>query len=86
MASRVARALALSLVHGYRTLISPVRGPCCRFTPTCSAYAIEAVERHGAWRGSLLALLRILRCHPFAAAGIDPVPATHPHTAPTKVT
>jgi putative membrane protein insertion efficiency factor len=62
------------LVYGYRLLISPVLPPNCRFTPTCSEYALEALGRHGALRGSWLAFTRILRCHPWGGLGADPVP------------
>jgi putative membrane protein insertion efficiency factor len=58
----------------YKRLISPMLPHSCRFVPTCSEYAMEAVERHGAARGSLLAAARLLRCHPFARSGYDPVP------------
>lgn len=62
----------------YRWLISPWKPRCCRFDPTCSQYAAEALVRHGALRGSWLAARRVLRCHPFTAPGHDPVPApTH---------
>lgn len=64
----------LWLLGGYKRWISPSLAPACRFVPTCSEYAMEAVERHGALRGSLLAAWRLLRCHPFARAGHDPVP------------
>ena len=69
----IARAF-LAVLRFYRTAISPVRPPCCRYTPSCSAYAVEAIEVHGAARGSWLALRRLLRCHPFHAGGHDPVP------------
>ena len=69
----IARVL-LALIGGYRTFISPALAPSCRFTPSCSAYAVEAIELHGAGRGSWLALRRLLRCHPFHAGGHDPVP------------
>jgi len=68
-----ARLLA-ALVRGYRYLLSPWWGRQCRFTPTCSQYAIDALERHGAARGSWLALRRVLRCHPWGGGGFDPVP------------
>jgi len=66
-------ALVLS-VRGYQVALSPLLPPSCRYYPTCSQYAIEALERHGAWRGSWLAARRILRCHPFRPGGYDPVP------------
>lgn len=65
----------IALVRGYRILVSPWTPASCRFTPTCSAYAIEAIERRGALRGSWLALRRIGRCHPWGGHGYDPVPA-----------
>lgn len=72
--TRAARA-AIRLIQFYREAISPVRPPCCRYTPSCSAYAVEAIERFGFGRGGWLALRRLLRCHPFHAGGHDPVPA-----------
>jgi len=72
--SPAARFLML-LLTGYRTFISPLLGPRCRFYPSCSAYALEAVQVHGALRGSWLAARRLSRCHPFHAGGLDPVPA-----------
>jgi putative membrane protein insertion efficiency factor len=74
----LARAPLLALLRGYRFALSPVLGPACRFEPTCSVYAQQAIERFGAMRGSALALRRILRCHPFAPGGLDPVPAGVP--------
>lgn len=62
------------LIRFYRSAISPYTPPSCRFTPTCSAYALEAIERHGAARGGWLATRRLLRCHPFTSGGYDPVP------------
>ncbi len=61
-------------LRGYQRFLSPLLPHSCRYVPTCSQYAMEAVELHGAWRGSLLALRRLLRCHPFAGSGLDPVP------------
>ena len=71
--STVARAL-LAAVRAYRRWISPVRPPACRFTPSCSAYAIAALERHGAVRGGWLTTRRLLRCGPWHPGGHDPVP------------
>jgi putative membrane protein insertion efficiency factor len=65
----------VAAVRVYQQRISPTRPPCCRFAPTCSAYAVEALERHGARRGSWLTLRRLVRCRPGAAGGADPVPA-----------
>ena len=68
-------ALPLILfVRGYQLFLSPFLPPSCRYTPSCSAYAIEALQRHGALRGGWLALRRIARCHPFRPGGFDPVP------------
>lgn len=64
----------MMLLRGYRLVISPIYGQVCRYYPSCSAYALGAVEQHGAGRGTLLALRRIARCHPWAAGGYDPVP------------
>lgn len=61
-------------VRGYQRLISPVLPPACRYQPTCSAYALEAIERHGALRGSWLAIRRLARCTPWGGSGYDPVP------------
>ena len=58
----------------YRRVISPLLGPHCRFAPTCSEYAVEAVKVHGALRGTVLALRRVARCHPWGGGGLDPVP------------
>ena len=67
------RAL-LWMIRFYRAALSPLHPACCRFVPTCSQYALEAVEKYGALKGGWLALRRILRCHPFHKGGYDPVP------------
>ncbi|MDA0718447.1 MAG: membrane protein insertion efficiency factor YidD [Cyanobacteria bacterium] len=72
--TRLVAALLLALIGFYRQWISPLLGPRCRFIPSCSAYGLEAISRHGPWRGSWLTLVRLLRCHPFTACGCDPVP------------
>ncbi len=68
-----ARAVTV-VIRGYQLAISPMLGPACRHHPSCSAYAAEAIERHGLPRGAWLALRRIARCHPFRPGGFDPVP------------
>jgi len=72
------RQALLGLVKGYRLLLSPWLGSGCRFEPTCSLYAIGALERHGALGGSYLTLRRLVRCHPWCEGGHDPVPAAVP--------
>lgn len=72
------RQALILLVKAYQLAVSPWLGGCCRFHPSCSAYAIEALERHGAWRGTWLALRRIGRCHPGCEGGCDPVPGRTP--------
>lgn len=67
------------LLKAYRLVISPLYGDVCRYWPTCSAYALRAVEHHGAIRGSWLTVRRLLRCHPWARGGYDPVPGTPEH-------
>ena len=69
------RALLMGLVKGYRLLLSPWLGSACRFEPTCSSYALRALDQHGAAGGTYLAAARLVRCHPFCAGGHDPVPA-----------
>jgi len=76
------RWLIIQLIRGYRLLLSPWLGNHCRFYPSCSSYAMTAVERHGALRGSAMSVARLLRCHPWHPGGVDPVPekeCTHPH-------
>ena len=68
------KRVLIALVRGYKKYISPLLPPSCRFTPTCSEYAMEALQKHGAWKGSLLAIWRVLRCNPFCKGGYDPVP------------
>ena len=68
------KRVLLALVRGYKKYISPLLPPSCRFTPTCSEYAMEAIQKHGAFKGGLLAIWRILRCNPFCKGGYDPVP------------
>lgn len=72
------RRLLMALVRGYRLLLSPSLGSACRFEPTCSAYALQALERHGAGWGSYLTVARLVRCHPWCAGGHDPVPEQAP--------
>jgi putative membrane protein insertion efficiency factor len=81
------RPLLIGLITLYRWFVSPMLGPNCRFYPSCSSYALEAIQRHGALRGSWLAVRRIGRCHPWNPGGVDPVPpvcghdhAPHAHT------
>ena len=68
------RRLMTGLIRAYQVLLSPLLGNNCRFYPSCSQYAIEAIERHGVPRGAWLGLRRVLRCHPWHPGGVDPVP------------
>ncbi len=70
------KVVLITLVKGYRLLLSPWLGSACRFEPTCSAYSLQALEAHGAAVGSYLTLRRLARCHPWCEGGHDPVPAT----------
>jgi putative membrane protein insertion efficiency factor len=70
------QSFLVTLVRGYRLLLSPWLGSSCRFEPTCSMYALEALTRHGAARGGYLTLRRLARCHPWCVGGHDPVPST----------
>jgi hypothetical protein len=72
--ARAAAWLLIFLVRGYQVVLSPLFPPACRYYPSCSQYAIEALEKHGALRGGWLAARRIARCHPFRPGGFDPVP------------
>jgi putative membrane protein insertion efficiency factor len=74
----VSRALGLAMklmIRAYQLLLAPVLPPSCRYYPSCSQYAAEAIDRHGPWRGSRLAVCRLLRCHPWGSGGYDPVPS-----------
>jgi uncharacterized protein len=71
--NRRATSFVLCLLRGYKWALSPLLPPACRYVPTCSDYAIEAVDRYGVIRGSLMAIWRVLRCHPFVRGGYDPV-------------
>jgi len=75
------RHLLMLLIRIYQLTLSPLLGPRCRFYPSCSCYAHTAIERHGAMRGAWLGLKRLLRCHPLAAGGYDPVPDKRPLNA-----
>lgn len=72
------KILALALIRFYRTWLSPLWLPSCRYHPTCSQYALEAIDRFGVWKGGWLAVGRIFRCHPFCEGGYDPVPPVEP--------
>jgi uncharacterized protein len=71
--NRVARNTVLCVLRAYKWALSPMLPPACRYVPSCSEYAMEAVDRYGALRGGLIAFWRLLRCHPFAKGGYDPV-------------
>jgi putative membrane protein insertion efficiency factor len=77
------KSFLLVLLRLYKRAVSPVLGPCCRFEPSCSAYAEEAIHTHAVLRGLGLAAWRVLRCHPFARAGLDPVPPRSTRTTTT---
>jgi len=74
------RSALLNTLRLYKRFISPLLAPSCRYTPTCSEYAHEAIEFHGPLKGPLLAAWRLLRCHPLARGGFDPVPYTKPQS------
>jgi uncharacterized protein len=67
------RTLGMVLIRGYRRVLSPMLPPSCRFTPSCSLYTLQAVEKYGLLKGSLMGAWRVLRCHPFSKGGYDPV-------------
>jgi putative membrane protein insertion efficiency factor len=71
--NRISQNVVLALLRAYRWAVSPLLPPACRYVPTCSEYAMEAVERYGAIRGSAMAAWRVLRCHPFTRGGVDNV-------------
>jgi len=73
LVNNIAQRVVLGLLRAYRRAVSPLLPPACRYVPTCSEYAMEAVERYGAIRGSAMAVWRVLRCHPFTQGGLDPV-------------
>jgi uncharacterized protein len=75
----LAKFVALQLLRGYKWAVSPMLPPACRYVPTCSEYAMEAVERFGVLRGGWMGLMRVLRCHPFVRGGYDPVVKTKTH-------
>ncbi|HCR16818.1 MAG TPA: membrane protein insertion efficiency factor YidD [Candidatus Latescibacteria bacterium] len=74
--SRPVKFLAISLIHAYRVVVSPYLLPRCRYQPTCSDYALQAIQKLGFLRGSYYVLFRILRCHPWGGSGYDPVPTS----------
>ncbi|WP_375477871.1 membrane protein insertion efficiency factor YidD [uncultured Jatrophihabitans sp.] len=78
---RPAVRAVVAVLRLYRMAVSPLRPPACRYVPTCSAYAVEALETHGLLRGAWLSVRRLLRCHPFHAGGHDPVPPRVGRTA-----
>ena len=79
--ARLPQKTLVLLVKGYRLLLSPWLGSSCRFEPTCSAYSLQALQQHGAVKGSYLTLHRLARCHPWCHGGYDPVPSSVPKTA-----
>ncbi len=78
--------LLIGFLKAYRTLVSPLYGEVCRYYPSCSAYALDAVREHGSVRGSWLAVRRLARCHPWAAGGVDHVPPRRPARRPAEST
>ena len=82
MMHQLAQRVTLHFLRGYKAIVSPLFPPACRYVPTCSEYGMEAVERFGVLRGGLLALGRLLRCHPFVKGGYDPVPLANAQSHP----
>jgi putative membrane protein insertion efficiency factor len=80
MVTDIPKTIALQLLRAYKWVLSPLLPPSCRYVPTCSEYAAEAVDRYGVLRGGLMAAWRVLRCHPFVKGGYDPV-VQHRHNA-----
>ena len=78
---RLPAQCAVGAIHAYRLAVSPILAPACRFEPSCSAYASEAIARYGLWAGAGLALRRLARCHPWRPGGYDPVPSEVPRGA-----
>ena len=70
---RILASVAIGAIKVYKIAVSPVLGPACRFYPSCSSYAIEAIGKYGLWRGTILSIKRIMRCHPLHPGGYDPV-------------
>lgn len=77
--------LLIALIRFYQLTLSLVFGPCCRFSPSCSHYAIEAIREHGALRGLGLTARRVVKCHPFCAGGVDPVPPARTATLKERI-
>src|SRR5438045_3101045 len=88
LATAILRQFLLVAIQAYRWTLSPLKNAlfgtagCCRFSPSCSCYAAEALKYHGLWRGGVLSARRLLRCHPWGGAGFDPVPETTRESAP----
>jgi putative membrane protein insertion efficiency factor len=80
----VLSALLRGLIRAYQLLLSPLLGPTCRYLPSCSDYAAQAIQRHGALAGLWLALRRLLRCHPWGGSGYDPVPPARRPVSPVS--
>jgi uncharacterized protein len=76
----IPRNICIAILHVYRAVISPLYGPVCRYYPSCSAYALQAIRTHGVFKGVALGSWRIARCHPWAAGGVDDVPPHRHHT------